>query len=143
MKLHRDHRDIVGDADIPATVSTSELAEILKISVRNVDMLVTRGVLEKIGPARFDTRAAIGSYLDYARRGGNSALDSEKLRLTRENADKVEIQNATARRELLPAADVEREWSSALRDLRAALLALPARVQTRLPPSDRTRCRHP
>lgn len=133
----RDNSDLIGGADdpvsIPATMKTADLAGLLKISVRNVDMLVTKGVFAKISPATFDARASLAAYIEYARRGGNSDLDSEKLRLTREQADKIEIQNASARRELVSAAEVEREWSSILRDVRAMMLAIPSRVQQRLP----------
>lgn len=132
----RDHADLIGgdenDDAIPAIMSTAQLADLLKISTRNVDMLVTKGVLAKTGPAKFDTRAAIAAYVAYARKGGNADIDAEKLRLTREQADKIEIQNATARRELVPASEVERTWSGILRDVRAAMLAIPSRVQQRL-----------
>jgi phage terminase Nu1 subunit (DNA packaging protein) len=60
-------------------------------------------------------------------------LEAEKIRLARAQAEKVEIQNATSRGELIPAGDIEREWASIVRDLRATLLALPSRIQQRLP----------
>lgn len=122
------------ESKIPAVIRTAELAALLAISERNVDMLVTKGVLTKIGPARFDTRDSIASYCAYARRArGNLELDAEKLRLVSEQADREAIRNAAARGEMVSTADVAREWSSILRDLRAALLAVPARIGTRLP----------
>jgi len=44
----------------------------------------------------------------------------------------VETANARARGELAPLAEVEREWAGVLRDVRAALLALPSRAAARL-----------
>lgn len=129
----REIAELVGKIETPiaATLTTGELAELLNISARNVDMLASKGILEKAAPAKFDTRESIAAYLAYARRGGNTDLDAEKLRLTREQADKVELQNAQARRELVPATEVERTWSGTLRDIRAAMLAVPARVGQR------------
>lgn len=66
-------------------------------------------------------------------RSANQTLLAEKVRLSRAQADKLEIANAAARRELLPAAAVEAEWANVLRDVRAALLALPSRIGSRLP----------
>jgi hypothetical protein len=45
------------------------------------------------------------------------------VRLAREQADHIAIKNASARRELVPAARVEAEWSCVLRTLRSPLLA--------------------
>jgi phage terminase Nu1 subunit (DNA packaging protein) len=58
---------------------------------------------------------------------------AEKIRLANAQAVKVELQNAQARKELLPAKAVEAEWSAILRDVRAGMLAIPSRVQQRLP----------
>jgi terminase small subunit / prophage DNA-packing protein len=40
---------------------------------------------------------------------------------------------APMRRELVPATEVEAEWSGVLRTVRAGILAVPSRVQQRLP----------
>lgn len=148
-KRRRDIDDIVGtipanddnaDSGIAATVRTSELAALLGISERNVDMLVTKGVLTKIGPARFSTRDSITAYCAYARRAkGNLQLDAEKLRLVSEQADREAIRNATARGDLIEATAVERRWTDILRQVRSALLAVPSRVAGRaghLTPTD-------
>jgi phage terminase Nu1 subunit (DNA packaging protein) len=63
----------------------------------------------------------------------NPDLLAEKIRLAKEQADKTALANAKARGELLPAAEVEREWAAILRDVRAAMLALPSRLQQKLP----------
>ena len=59
-------------------------------------------------------------------------LKAERIRQSREAADKLAIQNAASRRELLPARDVEATWASTLRNVRAGMLALPSRVALRL-----------
>lgn len=57
------------------------------------------------------------------------ALLKVKIHLAEEQARKIEIANQKSRGELLLASAVEREWSSVLHDLKAALLALPSRLQ--------------
>jgi phage terminase Nu1 subunit (DNA packaging protein) len=64
-------------------------------------------------------------------RGGESAISSataERGRLAKAQADYVEMKTAAMRRELVPAADVEAEWSGVLRTVRTAMLAVPSRV---------------
>jgi phage terminase Nu1 subunit (DNA packaging protein) len=63
-----------------------------------------------------------------SRRAADPDLAAAKLALTRENAAKVELQNARARGDLLDAQTVRAEWLSVAADLRARLLAVPARV---------------
>lgn len=62
-----------------------------------------------------------------------STIAVARIRVANAQAQKVELANAKARGELLPAVDVQREWEGVLRDVRAAMLAVPARVQQRLP----------
>ena len=69
-------------------------------------------------------------------RGGESAIASvtvERDRLAKAQADLAEAKGRRLRRELVPAADVESEWSSILRTVRAGMLAVPPRVQQKLP----------
>lgn len=61
-----------------------------------------------------------------------SGLAQERERETRERADALAMKNAAARRELLPAKEVETMWSDILRLVRARFLALPSRLQQRL-----------
>jgi phage terminase Nu1 subunit (DNA packaging protein) len=60
-------------------------------------------------------------------------LRAAKVRLAKEQGDKLELANAIARREFLPASEVADGWASILRNVRAAFLALPSRLQQRLP----------
>lgn len=88
-----------------------------------------------------DTRRSMENYITRLREAasrigtakGNAELDAEKLRVQRETAEKLALANAKARGDLLDAAAVAREWSSILRDCRAAILATPARIGSRLP----------
>lgn len=64
------------------------------------------------------------------KRGGQVQDHRQKLVLAQ--AELARIRAAKMRGELVPAADVEAEWSNLLADLRAALLALPSRIGGKL-----------
>ena len=119
-------------------IHESELADILGLTSNRVRILTRDGILSRAAPARYDLRATVRAYVEHLRAGargrapGDAELKSEKARQTREAADKLAIQNAASRRELLPARDVETAWASTLRNVRAGMLALPSRVAQRL-----------
>lgn len=130
--MRRDNSDLLG-CDIPEIIGTAELCDLLGIGERQAFALAGTGVLKKAGRGKFDARESIKSYIVHSRKSGNSDLDAEKIRVQRETADKLELANAATRRELIPAIEVEREWASILRDVRAAMLAISSRLQQRLP----------
>lgn len=124
------------DAGIPAIVTRGELRALLGVSETRSRDLAAR-VWVKVGRDRYDARASIAAHVAdmgmEAKRSATPELDAEKLRLAREQADKLALANAKARGDLLDAADVAREWASVLRDVRAAVLAAPSRIGSRLP----------
>jgi len=123
------------DRTIPATLSAADLARFFDVDARTIHALRQKGILESVTPrgtAIFDTRAAVAAYLRFSRRSSTSDLESEKLRLATAQAEKIELQNAAARGDLIPADNVRREWIGLAADLRAGLLALPSRVASRL-----------
>lgn len=118
-------------------VGAAELADFLGLSTRTVRELAERGVIQRIGPNRFPLRESIRAYCASLRetasgRSKNSNLTAEKLRYEKARADAQEMKNAAMRRQLVPVAEVERAWSSILRDVRAAMLAIPARIQQQI-----------
>ena len=120
-------------ASIPAELTATELAPLLGVSIRHLQTLATNGVVPIAGRNRYPARACITAYCAYihARRAPDD-LDAAKLALAKANAEKVELQNATARRELIPAAVVRAEWLSLAADLRNRVLAVPQRIAARL-----------
>ena len=58
---------------------------------------------------------------------------AEHARLAKERADTQALKNAQLRRELVPAAEVERVWAGEWRMLRSAILAAPSRLRQVLP----------
>ncbi len=125
----------------PATViSEGDLATLLDLTPRRVRELRQEGVIPGAGRARYVRDEAVRAYVQWLRSlvtGKAPNLDAEikaeKLRTERERADKLAAQNAAARRELVPAAEVEGAWSLILRRVRAEMLAVPSRLGTRLP----------
>ncbi len=130
---------------IPAMVNEAEMARILGLGISRVRGLFSERKLVKPKRGQYDVRASLLTYIEDLRmkasRMGpgmkttpaNSKLHDEKLRLAKEQADKIEIQNAAARGELVKSSEVERAWAAMLRDVRAAMLAVPSRCGATLP----------
>ncbi|MFG1179940.1 DNA packaging protein [Xanthobacter versatilis] len=93
---------------------------------------VARGKLwiqGNVSPTRSAAQAAQGA-LPFAAVPDAAA---ERLRLVKEQADHAALKNAALRREMVPAAEVEREWAGVLRQVRAGILAVPSRLRQLLP----------
>lgn len=134
-----DLLDLDSGVPIPGTMTEAEIAAFLGIGTSRVRTLARDGHLVKVSRGRFDVRASLRNYLarlrDGAVKGGGQVPDdlkAEKLRLARQQADKLELANAAARGELVRSADVEREWANVLRDVRSTMLAVPSRVGSKL-----------
>lgn len=122
-------------------ISETELADLLGLTSSRIRTLTRDGILKRTGKATYDRREAVRAYCHalrdaltkkgHASKGGD-AMAAEKLRLAAALAEKAERANAAARGELIPAAQVAREWSEVLRGVRAGLLSLPSRVGSRL-----------
>ena len=120
--------------------TVAEFSAFLKISESAVRARLADQTFVREGRL-IDTRRSLENYIGRLREQaskigtakGNADLDAEKLRVQRETAEKLAIANAKARGDLLDAAAVAREWSSILRDVRASILATPARIGSRLP----------
>jgi phage terminase Nu1 subunit (DNA packaging protein) len=126
-------------------MSTDVTAEVLGrwlgISAVAVRQLAARGIVVKTKRGRYaleeSVRRVCAHYRDIASDKGGAAsladIRAQRIRLARAAADGQEIKNATARGELVPAAEVEAEWSGVLRTVRAGMLAVPSRAAQRLP----------
>lgn len=119
------------EGDTPVTAA--ELGEWLGITPNRAHALGRDGILPRGDDKTFPLRASIRAYCDHCRslakgKQVDNDLAAEKLRLAKANAEKVETANAKLRGELIPAVEVEREWATVLRAVRAAMLAVPSRV---------------
>lgn len=126
-------------APVGDTVTTDQLADLLDLTPTRVQTLVRQGIIPQHARGRYDRRDAVRAYCGDMRkraagRGtGDAELTEHKRRLVREQADREGIRNATARGELVSAAEVEARWTSILTDVRSATLALPARIHSAMP----------
>lgn len=139
--MNSDLSDLLDFDSTPSGIHESELADLLGVTANRLRTLTRDGVIRRLAPARYDRRQAIRAYCEHLReaasrkgltRADTDALKAEKLRVQRETADKLALANAAARRELVPVAEVQREWVTAATDVRNAMLAVPGRLQARL-----------
>jgi phage terminase Nu1 subunit (DNA packaging protein) len=120
------------------TISTDQLADLLALSASRLGILSREGHIPQVSRGRFNRRDAVRAYCEYMRKhpvgrgSSDPAYTAAKTRTAEAQAEKLETANAVARGELIPAAQIEREWAAVLRDVRAAMLALPSRLQQRL-----------
>lgn len=121
-------------------VSAKDLASIIGVKDRTIRDFADRGLVIRAGRGRYRLVESVRAYCDHLRatasgRGGEQGVDtlvSERTRLARESADQMAMKNAASRRELVPAAEVEREWSEVIRRVRSGCLAIPSRVRQAL-----------
>lgn len=132
---------LIGLPEIPTDdgdlADAADLSEWLGLTPNRVSALAREGVLPRTPEKLFPLRASILAYCDHARAGAtgrrvDSELATEKLRAAKATAEKLEIQNAKSRGDLLDGKQVANEWRSIITDLRAAVLAVPSRVAGRM-----------
>lgn len=152
MSTHGMFDDVLGtDSDvvegtklkpIPGELHEVELASLLGLSTNSVRAKAREGILVKTRPAYYAVEESIGNYVQRLREaasrsggrptgGSSDELKIEKLRHERARADSVELKNAQLRNELIAVTDVRTQWVTIATDLRAAILAIPARVAAR------------
>jgi len=118
-------------------VSATDLAEWLGLARQTVSGHAADGKVVRLARGKYLLKESVQTYTRHLRevaaaRGGEAQildLNQERARLAREQADGQELKNKQLRRELVLAADVEREWSDILRGVRAGILAVPSRVR--------------
>lgn len=118
-------------------ISAASLRDMLKLSQPALDALRERGIAVRLSSGTYALEATVSAYVVHLRgvasgRGGEAevaGLSVERARLAKEQADAAALKNAVTRGEMVAAADVEREWSDVLRQVRARILAVPSRLR--------------
>lgn len=119
-------------------VRALELADWLGVSERAVAEYAHRGIITRSGRGVFPLKESVRAVCHHfreaasARGGGTATLTAQRERIARGQADKLEMQNAATRREMLPAKLVADEWASILRLVRSRMLVTPRRIQQQL-----------
>lgn len=121
--------------------SAGELVRLFQATVQTITKLAREGIVVRTGRGKYDREKSITNYICHLRdtaagRGGSDGvqtLTDERARLAKEQADHAALKNEQLRGELVKAVDVEAAWAGIVSDLRSGLLAIPTRVQQRIP----------
>lgn len=130
------HPPPVGEGD--SLISEADLCTLLGANSRAIRGLARDGILKRHGRAMYRRNEAVRAYCDHLRERATRKASTdpeyraERTRAVREQADKLALLNAAKRRELIPAVEIEAAWAGILRDVRAAMLALPSRLSQSL-----------
>lgn len=131
----------IGDGTSVHRIGGADLCELLAISPAMLSELKKRGIAVHYGRDAYDLGKTVRAYVAHLRetasgRGGEdhvTSLTTERARLAKEQADAQALKNAKLRGDMVEAAEVERTWSDALRQIRARILAVPSRLRADLP----------
>ncbi|MFN4153642.1 MAG: DNA packaging protein [Paracoccaceae bacterium] len=124
-------------APIPATLGEAEVSRLLGIGASRLRTLARDGVAVRVGNGTYDVRATLARYLEQlrthaARAGrapeGGDEYKAERVLLVAAQREAQEMKNAVMRGDLVSAEDVTQGWASILTDVRAGVLAVPARL---------------
>lgn len=108
-----------------------KVAKLLNISIPQVYNLANSGIIPKSDNGVWDLAACAHGYIKYLQgRSGDEKRDlaSERTRLLRLQGDRVELETAILRAELIPAEVVKSVWTGILGAVRSRLLAIPSRL---------------
>ncbi|OGR93697.1 MAG: hypothetical protein A2V88_00625 [Elusimicrobia bacterium RBG_16_66_12] len=128
------------------SINKRELAALIGVSVTAVDGWIARGcpAIERGGLGRrwrFDPDA-VRAWLESRRHGRTEhALRAQQIRLARARADRIELDLAIKREDIVDARDVEAALSEEYSKLREQLLSIPDRAASHFPAADRDRVR--
>ena len=122
-----------------ATYPVTVIAKLLDLTDRRVQQLTSEGVIPKTERGRYELVPAVRGYVRYLRDrsiGKDGAvipdIASERARLTREQADKMAMENAKARGELIPTPLVQKSIERAFSAFGARIDAIPRKAVPRL-----------
>lgn len=122
-------------------VNVDAIAKALNLTTRRVHQLKAEG-LPTVGRGQYELGPCMAWYIRYLqnaleKRGPNINPDTpdllaEKTRLAREQGDKLAIENAISRGELVYADDVVNTWADHISSAKAKLLAMPTKLAPQL-----------
>jgi phage terminase Nu1 subunit (DNA packaging protein) len=123
------------------TISQQDLAVLLDLTPRRIRQLATAGVIPKTGLGKHPLRDSVRAYCRHVReiaagRGGEDeqlTLSRERARHAAESANKIALQNAQTRGEVISVDDVIRLWSDTLALVRGRILSLATDIGMELP----------
>lgn len=116
-------------------ISIPEFSKMVGITSRQIYNLIKEGVLPpQSSRGKLSLKEATPAYMRYLReRTRGNDLTAERTRLTRLKADKVALESENIRKRYLHADEVREGWEALVREIKAALLTIPARIAAKLP----------
>lgn len=112
--------------------TTSSLASVLSLTKTRIGQLVEEGVLVKLERGKFPLCDSVNRYVNYLRnqpknqwgaKGEDETdFDRERLRRTKEEADKLELLNARTRGELVEVAQVKKLGEKVMASIKTVIM---------------------
>jgi phage terminase Nu1 subunit (DNA packaging protein) len=120
-----------------ATVTVEQLARLLDVTPRRVQQLVAEGRLRKVAHGHYPLLPAIRAYIRHLKQeiplDSGATLTAERARLAKEQADRLAMQNATARRELAPLSLIEETIAKSAAQTSKKLEGIVPQIKRRVP----------
>jgi len=125
-------------------VSTDELGALLGVTARTVTELGRRGIIRRAGRGRWPLAESIRLYCEHLRetaagRAGADAdgrpldLAAERAKLARAQRERVELDNAVRRGELVEVEGIRGRYAGMVTAAKSKLLGVPSKAKGRLP----------
>lgn len=117
------------------TYPVSTIAKLFSISERRVQQLAKEGIIPKNTKGKYELAPCISGYINYLREKGENKDNSSanetylyKTRLLKGQADKLELEIAELKKDLVPAEHVFKTWSNRILRCRSLLLNMPDKL---------------
>ena len=121
------------------TYPVAVISKLLDLTPRRVQHLANEGIIPRAEKGRYELVPAVRGYIRYLRdrsigRDGEQSSDiaSERARLTREQADKMAMENAKSRGELIPTPLVQKSIERVFSAFGSRIDAIPRKAVPRL-----------
>lgn len=115
--------------------TTSQLAKILNLTGQRLAQLTKEGILKKEERGKYALCDAVNAYVTYlhnapknqwgSKTEDETDFDRERLRRTKEEADKLELANARTRGELVEVSKVKRLGEQVMSGIKTKILNMP------------------
>lgn len=120
-----------------STVSSRELATILRVTPRRIEQLAGEGIAVRVDRGRYDLAQSVGRYCDNLREVAETATSTAVNELAQERLRTIRMRNQERERELITMEEAGHIVDEMTGIFVAALSGLPARISTA--PADRRR----
>ncbi len=114
------------------TVTCDALATVLGLSTRRIQQLAKDDVVKKNERGRYLLTQSIQGYVEFMKMGGYEVspqdIKRQRVRLTKANADKAEMEAAVMKGSLIPSGVVKALWAEMIAAFKSSALAIPTKL---------------